>query len=58
MPSYLKSAKPRPKEDLSAVRDIVRDILESVQAEGEAAVRRYSQNFDDWAPDSCQDQPG
>ena len=39
MPSYLKSAKPRPKEDLSAVRDIVRDILESVQAEGEAAVR-------------------
>ena len=28
MPSYLKRAKPRPKEDLSTVRDIVRDILE------------------------------
>ena len=57
MPSYLKSAKPRAKEDLSAVRDIVRDILESVQAEGEAAVRRYSQNFDDWAPDSFKINP-
>ncbi|MCP4627656.1 MAG: histidinol dehydrogenase [bacterium] len=52
MPNYLKSAKPRAKEDLSAVRNIVRDILESVQAEGEAAVRRYSNNFDDWAPES------
>jgi sulfopropanediol 3-dehydrogenase len=57
MPSYLKSAKPRPKEDLSAVRDIVRDILESVQAEGEVAVRRYSKNFDDWAPESFKIGP-
>jgi sulfopropanediol 3-dehydrogenase len=57
MPSYLKSAKPRPREDLSAVRDIVRDILESVQAEGEAAVRRYSKNFDDWAPDRFKISP-
>ena len=56
MPSYLKSAKPRPKEDLSAVRDIVRDILESVQAEGEAAVRRYSRNFDNWAPEHLEVQ--
>ena len=46
MPSYLKRAKPRSKEDLTAVRDIVRDILQSVQAEGEAAVRRYSQKYD------------
>jgi sulfopropanediol 3-dehydrogenase len=52
MPSYLKKAKPRTKEDLSSVRDIVRDILENVKADGEAAVRRYSRNFDDWAPDS------
>ena len=57
MPSYLKRAKPRPKEDLSAVRDIVRDILESVQAEGAAAVRRYSKNFDNWAPDSFKIGP-
>ena len=57
MPNYLKSAKPRAKEDLSAVRDIVRDILESVQAEGEAAVRRYSKNFDDWAPESFKIGP-
>jgi sulfopropanediol 3-dehydrogenase len=57
MPSYLKRAKPRHKEDLSAVRDIVRDILESVQAEGEEAVRRYSQNFDNWAPDNFKISP-
>jgi len=57
MPSYLKSAKPRPKEDLSAVRDIVRDILQSVQADGQEAVRRYSQNFDNWAPDSFKIGP-
>ena len=57
MHSYLKRAKPRPKEDLSAVRDIVRDILTSVQAEGEEAVRRYSQNFDNWAPDSFRISP-
>ena len=57
MPSYLKHAKPRPKEDLSAVREIVRDILASVQAEGAAAVRRYSQNFDNWAPDSFKISP-
>ena len=57
MPNYLKSAKPRAKEDLSAVRDIVRDVLESVQAEGEAAVRRYSKKFDDWAPESFKISP-
>jgi sulfopropanediol 3-dehydrogenase len=57
MTSYLKRAKPRPKEDLSAVRDIVREILASVQAEGEEAVRRYSHNLDNWAPDSFKISP-
>jgi sulfopropanediol 3-dehydrogenase len=57
MPSYLKRAKPRAKEDLSAVRDIVRDILKSIQAEGEEAVRRYSQDFDSWAPASFKISP-
>jgi sulfopropanediol 3-dehydrogenase len=52
MPTYLKEAQPRPKEDLSAVRDIVREVLENVKAEGVEAVRRYSKKFDDWAPDS------
>lgn len=52
MHSYLKQAKPRPKEDLSKVRETVREILESVKNEGVAAVRRYSKNFDSWAPES------
>ena len=52
MHSYLKEAKPRPKEDLSEVRETVRAILENVKNEGVEAVRRYSKNFDNWAPDS------
>jgi len=52
MHSYLKEAKPSPKEDLSEVRETVSDILESVKNEGVEAVRRYSKNFDNWAPDS------
>ena len=58
MPNYLKSAKPRAEEDLSAVRDIVRKILESVRTEGEEAVRRYSRDFDSWAPDSFKISAG
>ncbi len=52
MHKYLKAAKPRPKEDLSSVRQTVREILESVQDEGEAALRRYSKTFDNWTPES------
>ena len=52
MHKYLKEAKPRPKEDLSQVRNTVSEILESVRAEGVEAVRRYSKKFDNWAPDS------
>jgi len=32
MPTYLKGAQPSPPQDLSCVRDIVRDILVSVKA--------------------------
>ena len=52
MHSYLKQAKPRPKEDLSEVKEMVREILENVKNEGVEALRRYSKNFDNWAPDS------
>ena len=52
MHSYLKQAKPAPEEDLSQVRETVREILESVKTEGAGAVRKYSKNFDNWAPDS------
>ena len=57
MHRYLKQAKPAPEEDLSQVRETVREILESVKTEGEEAVRKYSKNFDNWAPDSFKITP-
>jgi sulfopropanediol 3-dehydrogenase len=52
MATWLKKAAPRPREDLAAVRETVREIVERVRAEGEAAVRHYSKRFDDWSPPS------
>ena len=52
MATYLKEAKKRPKEDLTAVREAVREILTRVREEGEAAVRYYSEKFDKWSPKS------
>ena len=50
MATYLKKALPRPEEDLTAVRDTVREIIERVRTEGEDAVRYYSEKFDNWNP--------
>lgn len=52
MAQYLKKAIERPKEDLTAVREAVREIIEKVRNEGEAAVRYYSAKFDNWNPKS------
>jgi sulfopropanediol 3-dehydrogenase len=52
MALYLKHAKEKPQEDLTAVRDTVAEIIARVRQEGEAAVRFYSQKFDDWSPAS------
>ena len=52
MPVYLKKAQERPAEDLSQVRETVRQIIEKVKQEGADAVRHYSQSFDQWAPKS------
>ena len=52
MAEYLKNAKGKPEEDIRAVQDTVREILERVRKEGEAAVRYYSEKFDNWAPKS------
>jgi sulfopropanediol 3-dehydrogenase len=52
MPVYLKKAKERPAEDLSQVRETVRQIIEKVRQDGEDAVRYYSEKFDQWAPRS------
>jgi sulfopropanediol 3-dehydrogenase len=50
MALYLKQAKEGPAEDLSKVRETVREIIENVRRDGEAAVRNYSQKFDNWSP--------
>ena len=52
MSVYLKKAAERPAEDLSQVRETVRQIIEKVRREGEDAVRYYSEKFDKWAPAS------
>ena len=50
MVKYLKKAIEKPEEDISEVRDTVYEILAKVKAEGEDAVRYYSEKFDDWSP--------
>ena len=50
MAFYLKQAKEKPREDLTTVRDTVREIIEQVRQKGEEAVRFYSKKFDDWSP--------
>jgi len=52
MPVYLKQAQQRPPEDLSQVRETVRQIIEKVKQDGEDAVRQFSKAFDSWAPQS------
>lgn len=52
MARYLKKAKERPAEDLTAVRKTVGEIIEKVRSEGESAVRYYSEKFDEWSPKS------
>ena len=52
MGDYLKRAKEKPEEDIKAVQDTVREILEKVKKEGEAGLRYYSEKFDQWAPKS------
>lgn len=52
MAEYLKRAIEKPEEDISEVRDTVSEILARVKAEGEDAVRTYSQKFDNWSPQS------
>ncbi len=52
MALYLKQAREKPREDLTTVRDTVREIIEQVRQKGEEAVRFYSKKFDDWSPAS------
>lgn len=52
MIKYMKKAVDRPREDVTAVQDTVRQILEKIRNDGEAAVRFYSDTFDNWSPKS------
>ena len=52
MSTYLKKAIEKPKEDIAAVQETVRQILEKIRDEGEAGLRYYSEKFDNWSPKS------
>jgi sulfopropanediol 3-dehydrogenase len=52
MSIYLKKAKERPAEDLTAVKQTVSEMIEKVRREGEDGVRHYSRQFDRWDPPS------
>jgi sulfopropanediol 3-dehydrogenase len=49
---YLKKAQPQEEGVTQRVRDAVSEILSAVEKEGIAAVRRYSEQLDDWNPES------
>jgi sulfopropanediol 3-dehydrogenase len=49
---HLKRAHPRSEAKTEDVRSIVSEILNAVERDGIAAVRRYSERFDDWNPES------
>ncbi|OJU79769.1 MAG: histidinol dehydrogenase [Solirubrobacterales bacterium 70-9] len=51
MATYLKSAPREPEAVDPEVVKIVSDILLDVERGGEAAVRKYSERFDNWAPE-------
>jgi len=43
---------PRTDGDAARVREVVARVIEEVRAEGDEAVRRYSEKFDNWSPAS------
>lgn len=49
---YIKRGKPQSQEVTQRIKDTVSEILLDVEKEGIAAVRRYSQQLDDWNPES------
>ena len=52
MPEYLKQPEPVPDQVGEGVRSTVSEILRAVEREGDAAVRRWSRELDDWDPPS------
>jgi sulfopropanediol 3-dehydrogenase len=50
MAAYLKAPQERPQAVTDEIRDTVSTIISDVRREGETAIRRYSEEFDDWSP--------
>ncbi len=57
MPEYLKTPTPVPAETTAEVRATVSEILTTVQREGAAALRRWSEHFDGWSPPTFRVPP-
>jgi len=51
MTNYLKAPNPPTTEATEELRSRVSEILKDIERSGLDAVRRYSKEFDDWAPD-------
>ena len=52
MAKYLKKPIEKSEKDLATVSETVREIIQKVKKEGEAAIRYYSEKFDNWSPKS------
>lgn len=54
MAKHLKEGKPQAEraDDDAKVRGIVEGLLAEVESRGDAAVREFSEKFDDWSPES------
>lgn len=54
MPRFLKEAKGAPPQVASSVdvAAIVRQVIDDIRKNGDAAVRQYSEKFDKWSPSS------
>ncbi|MDO5726876.1 MAG: histidinol dehydrogenase [Bowdeniella nasicola] len=49
---YLKRARPQARPDDAETTRIVSQMLDRIEHEGEAATREYSQQLDNWSPES------
>jgi len=50
MAEYRKAPKEKPQAVTDEIRDTVSTIISDVKREGDAAIRRYSEKFDNWSP--------
>jgi len=49
---YLKEPKYPPEQVTEDIRQTVSTILSDVEQNGAAAIRKYSERFDNWSPES------